>query len=462
MNWPIAGSASAARQRKFRGEFLAPNGAWEYRRRALHLRSRRKLPLVPLPHRRRPHQSLGTHCPSLRSHRFHVPAPRDGMGDDWPITYEDISPYYDKVESYIGVFGTKENVPSAPDGIFLPPPMPRCTELIIKKACDHLNIICVPARLAILTKPLNGRARRATTARSVGAAASRASNFSSSQVMIPPAQATGRFTLITGAMAREIIVGKDGKAEAVSYIDKATRTERRCMRKAFVLGGQRLRVRPSAAQLAFHAISRWSGQFFRNRRPLSYRSVGSDGWGYFPQLEKMPPHNHDGTGGMHLYVPWWKFDRKNDFPRGYHIEFGGGREMPGVGNSDALCKDDRRLRRHAETARAETVRHRHRIFSGRGEMIPNPDTLLRNRSRRRRSMGHSCAALSLAVERQRTATCPRTCRKPSAQSSKPLGGTYQTKTAIRWPIPFGILEGGKPSFTKSALRAWEQIPKLPY
>ena len=41
---------------------------------------------------------------------------RDGLGDDWPITYDDLAPYYDKVESYIGVFGTKENVSSAPDG----------------------------------------------------------------------------------------------------------------------------------------------------------------------------------------------------------------------------------------------------------------------------------------------------------------------------------------------------------
>ena len=82
----------------------------------------------------------------------------DGMGDDWPITYEDVAPYYDKVESYIGVFGTKENIPSAPDGVFLPPPKPRCTETIIKKACDKLNILCIPSRLAILTKPLNGRA----------------------------------------------------------------------------------------------------------------------------------------------------------------------------------------------------------------------------------------------------------------------------------------------------------------
>ena len=42
----------------------------------------------------------------------------DGMGDDWPITYEELAPYYDKVESYIGVFGSKENVPNAPDGVF--------------------------------------------------------------------------------------------------------------------------------------------------------------------------------------------------------------------------------------------------------------------------------------------------------------------------------------------------------
>ena len=73
----------------------------------------------------------------------------DGMGDDWPITYEEVAPYYDKVESYIGVFGTKENIPSAPDGVFLPPPPPRCTETIVKKACDKLNILCVPSRLAI-------------------------------------------------------------------------------------------------------------------------------------------------------------------------------------------------------------------------------------------------------------------------------------------------------------------------
>src|SRR5579864_3282480 len=134
----------------------------------------------------------------------------DGMGDDWPLSYEDVAPYYDKVESYIGVFGTRENIPSAPDGVFLPPPKPRCTETIIKKACDHLKILCVPSRLAILTKPLNGRPACHYCAQ-CGRGCITASNFSSSQVMIPPAEKTGRLTMVTGAMARELVVNKNGK-----------------------------------------------------------------------------------------------------------------------------------------------------------------------------------------------------------------------------------------------------------
>ena len=83
---------------------------------------------------------------------------RDGRGDDWPLTYQDLAPYYDKVDRYIGVFGSKENIPSAPDGIFLPPPKPRCSDLLVKRGCDKLGILCVPSRMAILTQSVNGRA----------------------------------------------------------------------------------------------------------------------------------------------------------------------------------------------------------------------------------------------------------------------------------------------------------------
>ena len=63
----------------------------------------------------------------------------DGLGDDWPISYDDLKPYYDKVDQLVGIFGSVENLPNEPDGIFQPPPRPRCYELLIKEAADRLK-----------------------------------------------------------------------------------------------------------------------------------------------------------------------------------------------------------------------------------------------------------------------------------------------------------------------------------
>ena len=82
---------------------------------------------------------------------------KDGLGDDWPISYDDIAPYYDKVDELIGVYGSREGLRNHPDGNFLPAPVPRCREHLVKKASDRLNITCIPARLSILTKPIHGR-----------------------------------------------------------------------------------------------------------------------------------------------------------------------------------------------------------------------------------------------------------------------------------------------------------------
>ncbi len=60
-------------------------------------------------------------------------------------------------------------------------------------------------------------------------------------------------------------------------------------------------------------------------------STGVGVRGFIPKLMDGIPHNEDGTGGMHLYMPWWLDNKKLDFPRGYHIELGGGRRMPSAG-----------------------------------------------------------------------------------------------------------------------------------
>jgi choline dehydrogenase-like flavoprotein len=367
-------------------------------------------------------------------------ATRDGLGDDWPITYDDLAPYYDKVESYIGVFGTHENVSSAPDGMFLPPPKPRCTDLIVKKACDKIGVICIPSRLAILTKSVNGRLPCHYCGQ-CGRGCVTASNFSSSQVMIPPAMKTGKLTMVTGAMAREVLLGKDGKAEGVSYIDKATLTEKRVNARAVVLAA-------SACESARLLLNSKSSQFpdgLANSSGAVGRyltdSVGSDGWGIIPQLEKMPPHNHDGVGGMHMYIPWWKFDRKNDFPRGYHIEFGGGREMPGIGEFNDLL--------HEEEGYGATLKKRARQvygtgigMAGRGEMIPNSDTYCEIDRNVVDKWGIPVLRFHFKWSEYEVRQA-KDMQETFRAIIEAAGGEYKTKTPISGERPFGIAEGGK-------------------
>jgi choline dehydrogenase-like flavoprotein len=365
---------------------------------------------------------------------------RDGLGDDWPIAYEDISPYYDKVESYIGVFGTKENISSAPDGVFLPPPKPRCTELLVKKACDKLDILCIPSRLAILTKSINGRLPCHYCGQ-CGRGCTTASNFSSSQVLLPPAAATGRFTLITGAMAREILVGSDGKATGVSYIDKNTRTEMRVNARAVVVAASAC----ESARLLLNSKSATFPDGLANSSGTVGKyltdSVGSDGWGTIPALEKMPPHNHDGTGGMHMYIPWWKFDRSNDFPRGYHIEMYGGRDMPGVGMFNSLCHREQgygaALKLKARQSYGTTVG-----FAGRGEMIPNPDTYCEIDPDVVDQFGIPVLRFHFKWSEYELRQA-RDMQETFRAIIEAMGGEYHTKTRIDGQYPFGILEGGK-------------------
>ena len=139
----------------------------------------------------------------------------DGAGEDWPITYLDLAEYYSKVERFIGVFG--EDAP-------LSPPPPRCTELLVQKGGDKLGIPCRPARGAILTRPWNGRPACHYCGQ-CNRGCHTASNFSSSQVAIPAAFATGRLLLVAHAMVRELVV-HHGRAGSATYINTITRQER--------------------------------------------------------------------------------------------------------------------------------------------------------------------------------------------------------------------------------------------
>lgn len=132
-------------------------------------------------------------------------------------------------------------------------------------------------------------------------------------------------------MAREVLVGSNGLATAVSYVDKETLKEHQVRAKIVVLAA-------SACETARLMLNSKSGKFpngLANSSGVVGRyltdSIGTGVTGFIPKLLDRPPHNEDGVGGGHLYVPWWIDNKKLDFPRGYHIELYGGRDMPSYG-----------------------------------------------------------------------------------------------------------------------------------
>lgn len=305
------------------------------------------------------------------------PYSRDGKGFDWPISYDDLAPYYDKVEELIGVFGSQEGLENTPDGKFLPPPKPRCYEVVVQKACAKLGIPCIPSRLAILTQPLNKRAACHYVSQ-CGRGCARSSNFSTPTVLLPPALATHQLEIRCDAMVREVLVGNDGLATGVSYIDKKTRKEVQARGKVVVLAGSACET----ARLLLNSKSPLHPDGLGNSSGLLGKyltdTVGTSVGGFLPALADLPRHNCDGVGGMHLYMPWWNYQKQSrhelPFSRGYHIEFGGGRHMPGAG----ILTGSGRFLGHSYGAELKRkCRKLYGAFVGfacRGEMIPNEDS----------------------------------------------------------------------------------------
>ncbi len=306
------------------------------------------------------------------------PYSRDGKGFDWPIRYSDLAPYYSRVEQLIGVFGSNENLENYPDGDFLPPPAPRCYELLVRKACNKLGIPCVPSRLAILTRSLNGRPACHYVSQ-CNRSCRLSSNFSSPTVLLNPALATGRLEIRCGAMAREILVSSEGKAAGVSYIDKKTRKEIQVRGKAVV-------VAASSCETARLLLNSRSSRFpngLANSSGLVGKyimdSVMSDVTAFMPSLMDLPAHNEDGVGGMHLFMPWWNYKKQSrhelPFTRGYHIEFSGGRR--GMPEPGFLNGSERVLGGGYGIELKQGCRKVYGSFlgfHGRGEMIPNRES----------------------------------------------------------------------------------------
>ena len=260
----------------------------------------------------------------------------DGLGDNWPIGYEDVKPYYDRIDKMLGVFGTNEGLPNDPDGFFLPPPKPRLHELAYIKGARAAGVPVIPARLSILTKKINNDRGVCFYCAQCNRSCFAYADFSSGSCLIFPAQKAGkgRIDLYTNSLVREVSTNDEGKATGVVYVNRETREEFKLEAASVVLAASAC----ESARILLNSKSKAHPDGLGNSSGMVgkflHDSTGSSRAGFIPALmNRRTDYNEDGVGGMHVYSPWWLDNAKLDFPRGYHIEVWGGLGMPGYGFS---------------------------------------------------------------------------------------------------------------------------------
>lgn len=269
---------------------------------------------------------------------------QDGFGEDWPITYEDLAPYYDKIETLIGVSGGGEDVYNSPaNKNILPAFRLRCGEWLIKKGAAKLGIKAVAFPLAVLSKPYDNRlACHYCGACNFGC--DTASRFSTLEVLFPRLLQMKNFTLRTNAAVHRVLLdGNMGKARGVSFVDTTNKMEYEAYGKTVVLGAsmvESIRIlfnsRTSEFPQGLANSSGTLGRFLMEH--VAFNAIQ----GFFPQLAGRPSTNDDGPGANSLYIPRYNYGKKNEkFLRGYRFSLatgcgmgpGPGAQLPGFGSA---------------------------------------------------------------------------------------------------------------------------------
>lgn len=263
----------------------------------------------------------------------------DGYGVNWPISYADIEPYYDRCESFIGVSGSRDGWPQFPDGPFLPAMPLNCAETIFFAAAKSLGWPVTRRRVSQLTRPLNGRppchyCGNCVNGCEVGAM------FNPVAVTLPPALKTGRLEVRCDAVVARVRMNRENRAQGVTYIERHTKKPidvdaRYVILAASTLENTRLLLLSEKGGLA--NSSGLLGCYFMDQ-------VGGGGVsGILPTLKGGPSRLDDGKASGIMVAPFQNIDAKTlrkDFIRGYMFNATGGQteypsfaaNVPGYGS----------------------------------------------------------------------------------------------------------------------------------
>jgi len=258
----------------------------------------------------------------------------DGYGEDWPISYADISPYYDKVDTYLGISGHKENLPHLPDSLFQRPVKLNLAEVQLRQKLAGMGRVLTPYRAGVTTDGVKNKYRSRCFGR--GACNRRAGGcdihaaFDSPTGLIYPAMDTGNLTLRTNSTCHEVLVDPNtGKARGVAFVDSVTKKSLEAKGKTVILAAStlesaRLMLLSTSSQHP-NGVGNSSGHVGHN---FCEHVMGPGITGLVKDLVGKSHTLDDGRPGG-FYVPRFRnlSDKQPGFIRGYGFEGGSGDEI---------------------------------------------------------------------------------------------------------------------------------------
>ncbi len=264
---------------------------------------------------------------------------RDGAGEDWPIDYSDLAPYYDRIEREVGVCGNYDHLEDLPDGVFLPPVPMKCTDVAIKNGAAKLGIPVIHVRKATLSRPQPTRPACHFCGNCMSGC-DVVAKYNSADVHMYPALQTGKLTLRQNSIVYELAVSSEARVNEVRYFDRETRAEGRARGRVVVVACacvQSVALLLMSKSVHFtDGLGNSSGQLGKNFIP--HITAGFEL--FLEEFIGKPAVNDEGFLD-HAYIPSFMHTRKRDYPRSFGIQFnyqnhrsvGWARSMPGMGKS---------------------------------------------------------------------------------------------------------------------------------
>ena len=275
----------------------------------------------------------------------------DGYGEDWPIAYDDLKPYYDEVDKLIGVMGSYENLPQLPDGVFQTPQPLLCGEAILKRGVQKTGARLIPTRAGVTSQKekLPGHVQKYRASchycGNCGRGCDVGAMFNSPVALLEPAKLTGNLTVRPNSVVREVLMDRNtGKARGVAFVDRVSKREYEAFGKIVVLGASTL----ESTRIMLNSKSRFHPEGLANSSGVLGHYLHDHTWGvsftgFAPQLKGSEIVNEDGRPSG-TYIPRFrnldKTSRQANYIRGFGYQCGSGagifpghaRLLPGLGS----------------------------------------------------------------------------------------------------------------------------------